>query len=107
MTDPLKSPLSTGRRSQPCPLSDRQMRLAATQFNGGSKPIYIYRCEEHGPYHVHPDSRGLMARSSLAVRIFGSALPPQRLSSCARVLALAIRDQLGQQHRVGRLRDVM
>ena len=28
------------------------MRLAATPFNDGSKPIYIYRCEEHGPYHV-------------------------------------------------------
>jgi hypothetical protein len=28
------------------------MRLTAMQFSGESKPVYIYRCAEHGPYHV-------------------------------------------------------
>ena len=52
MTDPLGKPLSTGRLLLPCPLCDRQMRLTAMQFNGESKPVYIYGCAEHGPYHV-------------------------------------------------------
>ena len=52
MADHINSTPSAGRLRQPCPLCDRQMRLTAMQFDRESKPIYIYRCAEHGPYHV-------------------------------------------------------
>jgi hypothetical protein len=28
------------------------MQPVATQFDGGASPIDLYRCPEHGPYHI-------------------------------------------------------
>lgn len=52
MADSSEVPFATRRLPHQCPLCDQLMSLIATQFQSGSKPIYIYRCAEHGTYHV-------------------------------------------------------